>query len=87
MKVKLRQEVTEEEFSITTFGCDVLGGEFDLRYLKENNLKAIFVDSLYQYSVYIPDKQYIKAGMLRKYGTMYGFSESSFEKLFEITEE
>jgi len=88
MIVRMKKDVTEEDFLMATFGGTEFTREFDIEYMKNNDLSARDLDAE---GIELLDAKYeVEAKGLDEYDEvkiMFGFKQKSFEKLFEIIKE
>lgn len=96
MIVRMKKEVTEEEFLMETFGCTEGMEEFDIEYMKNNDLKAIDLEFesnrnlVYRRLEDLNFKYEVEARGINEFEDikcMFAFNEKSFSKLFEIIKE
>lgn len=79
MKVRLKSHVTEEEFLDGTFGVQGYKGDYDIEYMKSNDLcnVEIFNDGVVNVPVKRTDEGFFYAD----------YEEKDFDELWEIVEE
>lgn len=77
LKVKMKQEVTNELFVLATFGCIIIWLDNDLEFMKQNLLNAKYVGN----SIVVEYRR------IEDDDWNFRYTKEQFDKIFTIEEE